>query len=161
MKIQKDIDEIEHKILPCLEPSLDLALCHHDLQYGNIIYNSATNSVSLIDFEYSQVNYALYDLVDHFGVYAGIYRPDFSLYPNREEQRRFLRIYFDGRNIKQFDEEKTLDILEQITALPHLLWYLWCLVQACISPIDFDYREYAQIHIDRYSELKSKLFSFI
>jgi len=159
--IATDVEEIEHSILPRLQSYLDLALCHHDLQNNNIIYDSATNTVSFIDFDYSQVNYALYDVVDHFGTYAGISNPDYSLYPSREEQRRFLRIYFDERGIKHFDEEKTLDILKCISVLPHLSWFLWCLVQARISKIEFDYRKYAQVQLNMYFKLKSQLFCFI
>jgi ethanolamine kinase len=153
-----DIDVIQHSILPRLQSDLDLALCHHDLQSSNILYDSASKSVSFIDFEYSQVNYALYDVADHFGAYAGIHDPDYSIYPTREEQLRFLRIYFDARGIKNFEEEKTLRILKQIAVLPHLWWFLWALVQANISSVDFNYSEYARIQLEMYLKLKSNLF---
>lgn len=153
-----DIDAIQHSILPRLQPDLDLALCHHDLQSSNILYDSASKSVSLIDFEYSDINYALYDVADHFGAYAGIYDPDCSIYPTREEQLRFLRIYFNECGIKNFEEEKILHILKQISVLPHLMWFLWALVQTNISSVNFDYRKYAQIQLEMYRKLRSNLF---
>jgi ethanolamine kinase len=98
-------------------------------------------------------------VADHFGAYAGIYDPDYSIYPTREEQLHFLRIYFDERGIKDFEEEKTLHIVKQFTALTHLLWFLWALVQASISLVDFNYTKYAQIQLDMYLKLKPNLFN--
>jgi thiamine kinase-like enzyme len=49
-------------ITPPLPPPRPLVICHNDLQVGNIIFNSSSGSVQLIDFEHSGPNMRAYDL---------------------------------------------------------------------------------------------------
>lgn len=50
-----------------------VVFCHNDLLLGNVIYNSKSDSVTFIDFEYANYNYQAYDIANHFNEYAGLY----------------------------------------------------------------------------------------
>jgi ethanolamine kinase len=59
-----------------------------------------------IDFEYCAVNFALFDVANHFVEYAGVDQIDFDRYPGRDEQCRWLKIYFEARGMIFNDKEK-------------------------------------------------------
>lgn len=161
-----DVDMIEERILPKLVPNpeigRDLVLCHNDLLVKNIIYNEKTNEISFIDFEYTHLNYYLFDIANHFVEYAGVDNADFTIYPTRDEQKRWLKFYFQTR---QMDETIINDdlchLIDQFSALPHLLWGLWALVQSRLSQLDFDYIHYAKQRLDSYQRLRPLLFQSI
>jgi ethanolamine kinase len=50
-------------------------------------------------------------------------------------------------------------IANQLTLCAHTLWYLWGIVQADISTVDFDYMEYSKIRLDGYKYHKSVFHS--
>jgi ethanolamine kinase len=161
--IKSDIDIIEECILPNLIPNAelgkDLVLCHNDLLVKNIIYQEKNQTISFIDFEYIHINYALFDIANHFVEYAGVDNPDFSLYPSRDEQKRWLKIYFQIRGInQQIINDDLCHLIHQFSALAHLMWGLWGLVQSKISQLDFDYIDYAKARLDCYKNLRSLLF---
>ncbi|RKO95888.1 kinase-like protein, partial [Caulochytrium protostelioides] len=85
-----------------------LVFCHNDLQYGNIIQllvgHDADGSpqygdVILVDYEYAGINYAPYDIANHFCEFAADYhsdtpyRMDYSRYPTLAQQSFFIRTY--------------------------------------------------------------------
>ncbi|CAF3260125.1 unnamed protein product [Rotaria socialis] len=161
--IRSDVDAIEERILPRLisnaELGKDLVLCHNDLLVKNIIYNEKTATVSFIDFEYAHFNYALFDIANHFVEYAGVDNADFTIYPGREEQKKWLEIYFQARGMSQkIIDDDLCHLVDQFSALAQLMWGLWGLVQARISQLDFDYVNYAKMRLDCYENLRSKLF---
>ncbi|CAF2667776.1 unnamed protein product [Rotaria sp. Silwood2] len=161
--IRADIDTIEECILPRLisnaEFGKDLVLCHNDLLVKNIIYNEKTQSISFVDFEYTHINYALFDIANHFVEYAGVDNADFSIYPSRDEQKKWLKIYFQVRGMnQQIIDDNLCHLIDKFSALAHLIWALWALIQAQISHLDFDYVNYANLRLDRYKNLRSILF---
>jgi ethanolamine kinase len=161
--ITSDIDIIEERILPRLIPNAklgeDLVLCHNDLLVKNIIYNEKDQTVSFIDFEYTHLNYALFDIADHFVEYSGVENADFSIYPTRDEQKRWLEIYFQTRGMNhQIINDDLCQLVDQFAALAHLMWGLWALVQAEVSKLDFDYINYAKMRFDAYKRLRPLLF---
>ncbi|CAF4298063.1 unnamed protein product, partial [Adineta steineri] len=103
--ILSDIDIIEERILPRLvqnpKHGKDLVLCHNDLLVKNIVYNDKNQTISFIDFEYTHLNYALFDIANHFVEYAGVENADFSIYPSYDEQKKWLKIYFQTRQLDQ------------------------------------------------------------
>ncbi|CAF3549395.1 unnamed protein product [Rotaria sp. Silwood1] len=161
--IISDINALDEHILPRLVPNAEfgkeLVLCHNDLVVKNIIYNEKDQSVSFIDFEYAHINYALFDIANHFVEYAGGDDTDFSLYPDRDEQKRWLKIYFQTRGMhQQTINDDLCHLIDQFSALSFLMWGLWGLVQAQISQIDYDYITYANIRLDYYKNLRPLLF---
>ena len=161
--IRSDIDQLEKHILPKLIPNAqlgkDLVLCHNDLVMKNIIYHEKNQTISFIDFEYAHVNYALFDIANYFVEYAGGDNPNFDVYPSRDEQKRWLEIYFQTRGMtEQIIDDHLCDLIDQFSALAFLLWGLWGLVQSNISQLDFDYIEYAQMRFNHYKNLRRLLF---
>ena len=115
--------------------------------------------ISFIDFEYTHLNYALFDIANHFVEYAGVDNADFNLYPTYYEQKRWLNIYFQTREIKeQIINDDLCYLIQQFSALSHLMWGLWALVQAKVSQLDFDYVAYAKMRLDCYKNLRPLLF---
>ena len=161
--IISDIDALEERILPSLIPNpklgKDLVLCHNDLNAQNIIYNEKNQSVSFIDFEYAHINYALFDIANHFVEYCGVNNPDTSSYPTRDEQKRWLGIYFQARGMdQQIIDDDLCHRIQKLSSLSYLMWGLWGLIQAQISQLDFDYTTYANICLNCYKNLRSLLF---
>ncbi|CAF5168088.1 unnamed protein product, partial [Rotaria sp. Silwood1] len=103
--IISDVDTIDEYILPHLIPNAelgkDLVYCHNDLLVKNIIYDEKNDTISFIDFEYTHLNYYLFDIANHFVEYAGVDDADFNLYPTHDEQKRWLKIYFQSRQMNQ------------------------------------------------------------
>ncbi len=164
--IISDVDIIEQRILPNLVPNAqigkDLVLCHNDLLVKNIIYDEKREKISFIDFEYTHLNYYLYDIANHFVEYAGVENADFNLYPTHDEQKRWLKIYFQTRPInEQIIDDNLCHLIDQFSALSHLMWGLWALVQSRLSQLDFDYINYAKQRLDCYYKLKPILFQSI
>jgi ethanolamine kinase len=157
------VDWVENDVLPRLIPhphyGIDLVLCHNDLACTNILYNSSSQSVSFIDFEYCAINYALFDVANHFVEYAGVDQIDFDRYPMKNEQCRWLKIYFQERNLKFDDQEKICHLIDQFSALAHLCYGLWALAQVCFVKLDGDYASYGRRRLNRFKELKSILFN--
>lgn len=148
---------------------------HNDLLLGNIIYNKTNKSIKFIDYEYSHINYQAYDIANHFNEFAGVDRPDYTLYPSREFQLQWLRVYLESFHSKlnrfytrQSDDdnnttthvddrtvERFCDEVGFFTLLSHFMWATWALVQAQSSLIDFDFVWYANVRFDEYFRNKS------
>ena len=125
----------------------------------NIIYDKKCEKVSFIDFEYARMNYFLFDIANHFVEYAGVDDADFSIYPTREEQKRWLKIYFQTRGMdEKIVNDDLCHLVDQLSALSHLMWGLWALVQSRLSQLDFDYINYAKLRLDSYQRLRTILF---
>lgn len=165
--IISDVDIVEERILPKLVPNTkigrDLVLCHNDLFCNNIIYDDKTDQISFIDFEYTQLNYYLYDIANHFMGYAfSVDNIDFDLYPTRDEQKRWLKIYFQKRQIDEpIVNDDLFHLIDQFSALLFLLLGLWGLVQSRLSQLDFDYLHYAKQSLDYYRKFRPILFQSI
>ncbi|CAF0957644.1 unnamed protein product [Adineta steineri] len=163
ISLSSDVDWIEKDVLSQLIPDpqygIDLVFCHNDLACTNILYNSLSQSVSFIDFEYCTVNYALFDVANHFVEYAGYDQIDFDRYPKKDEQYRWLKIYFEARNLKFENQEKIYHLINQFAALSHLCYGLWALAQVSFARADSDYASYSQRRLNRYRELKVILFN--
>jgi len=48
-----------------------IVFCHNDLLLANVIYNAEKNTVTFIDYEYSNYNYQAFDIGNHFAEFAG------------------------------------------------------------------------------------------
>ncbi|KAM6947801.1 ethanolamine kinase 2 isoform 1-T1 [Lycodopsis pacificus] len=166
-----------------------VVLCHNDLLCKNIIHNEKEGHVRFIDYEYSSYNYQAFDIGNHFNEFAGLLRPrcdfnrcnphsvayracpcawsgmaelDYGLYPSREMQMDWLRVYLQA--YKQFTKKtgevsprelETLYVqVNKFALASHFFWGFWALIQAKYSSIDFDFLGYAVLRFNRYFETK-------
>ncbi|XP_050213524.1 probable ethanolamine kinase [Mercurialis annua] len=131
---------------------------HNDLLSGNLMLNEDEDKLYLIDFEYGSYSYRGFDIGNHFNEYAG-YDCDYSLCPSKDEQYHFLRHYLEPNNPHEVSDKdlEALYIETNIFMLAsHLFWALWALIQAKMSPIDFDYLGYFFLRYNEYKKQKEK-----
>ncbi|KAL9879457.1 ethanolamine kinase [Glossina fuscipes] len=135
---------------------------HNDLLLGNIVYTQDLQKVTFIDYEYADYNFQAFDIGNHFAEFAGVDTVDYTRYPNREFQLKWLRVYLENYLLKTditVDEIECLYMqVNQFALAAHFFWTIWSLVQAEYSTIDFDYAEYAFL---RYQEYLAKKDEFL
>ncbi|KAK2966293.1 hypothetical protein RJ640_018104 [Escallonia rubra] len=138
-----------------------VVFAHNDLLSGNLMLNEDEEKLYFIDFEYGSYNYRGFDIGNHFNEYAG-YDCDYSLYPNKDEQYHFFRHYIEPDRPDEVSAED-LDALyietSCYTLASHLYWALWALIQAKMSPIEFDYLGYFFLRYGEYKRQKDKCLS--
>lgn len=151
--------------------------CHNDTQYGNLLLRSSfepmdvvqgeANNLStsnkrdrdlaVIDFEYSGVNFAAYDIADHFSEWMSDYhdadRPYFihdDRYPSLKEQMNLLMSYIeydfqfptsnfitknpvdansDQKTIMEYEAKKLYNEVIFWRATVQIFWLIWGLIQ--------------------------------
>ncbi|KAJ9548583.1 hypothetical protein OSB04_021126 [Centaurea solstitialis] len=146
-----------------LTGSLDapVVFAHNDLLSGNLMLNDDEEKLYIIDFEYGSYSYRGFDIGNHFNEYAG-YDCDYTLYPNQDEQYHFFRHYLQPESPDKVSE-KDLNALYVETSCymlaSHLYWALWALIQAKMSPIDFDYLGYFFLRYNEYKRQREACFS--
>ncbi|KAE8712006.1 putative choline kinase 2 [Hibiscus syriacus] len=135
-----------------------IGYCHNDLQYGNIMFNEETKSVTIIDYEYATYNPVAFDIANHFCEMAADYHTetphvmDYTKYPGVEERLRFLRAYLHSSGKEPGDSEvqQLLQDVEKYTLASHLTWGVWGIISEHVNEIDFDYKEYAKQRFQQY-----------
>ncbi|XP_057976304.1 probable choline kinase 2 [Malania oleifera] len=156
------LDAIEEEIF-LLEKELSrdhqhIGFCHNDLQYGNIMMDEKTRSITIIDYEYASYNPVAYDIANHFCEWAADYHTetphilDYNKYPSLEERRRYLHAYLShsGDLPSDLDLELLIQNIEKYTLVSHLHWSLWGIMSEHVNEIDFDYKEYARQRFEQY-----------
>lgn len=136
----------------------EIVFCHNDLQYGNIMIDDKTRTITLIDYEYASYNPVAYDLANHFCEWAANYhtdtphRLDYKMYPDLEERRRFVQSYLSctGNQPSDAEVDQLIDDVEKYTLANHLFWGLWGIISGYVTHIDFDYIEYARQRFSQY-----------
>ncbi|GMP80007.1 hypothetical protein CsSME_00035278 [Camellia sinensis var. sinensis] len=139
------IDTLEEEIC-MLEKELsrdyqEIGFCHNDLQYGNIMMEEETRSITIIDYEYASYNPVAYDLANHFCEMAANYHTEtphvlnYSVYPGLEERQRFARTYLSsaGNQPSDSEVEQLVDDAEKYTLANHLFWGLWGIISVSVS----------------------------
>ncbi|RDX61206.1 putative choline kinase 2, partial [Mucuna pruriens] len=135
-----------------------IGFCHNDLQYGNIMLDEETNSVTIIDYEYAAYNPIAFDIANHFCEMAANYHTeephilDYSKYPDLEERQRFVKAYLttSGEQPSEDEVEQLLQEIEKYTLANHLFWGVWGIISAQVNTISFDYKEYAKQRFQEY-----------
>jgi len=147
------------------EVSSPLAFCHCDLLYGNIILHKDKNGnddVTFIDYEYGSINPRGFDIGNHFNEYAG-FDCDYSLYPKKEFQYKWLKVYLQSYFGREDVSEKEIEDLyrevNKFSLLSHYYWGVWAILQAKYSHIDFDYISYSVLRLDEYYANKEKFLA--
>lgn len=138
-----------------------VVFAHNDLLSGNLMLNEDEEKLYIIDFEYGSYSYRGYDIGNHFNEYAG-YDCDYSLYPSKDEQYHFFRHYLQPdkpHEVSDKDLEALYIETNTYMLVSHLFWALWALIQAKMSPIDFDYLGYFFLRYDEFKRQKEKACS--
>ncbi|KAL6965659.1 ethanolamine kinase [Sarracenia purpurea var. burkii] len=151
-EVHAEIVELK-ELTDCLDTPVVFA--HNDLLSGNLMLNDEEEKLYFIDFEYGSYNYRGFDIGNHFNEYAG-YDCDYSLYPSKDEQYHFFRHYLEPEKPLEVSEEDLEALYAETNTYmlaSHLYWALWALIQAKMSPIDFDYLGYFFL---RYAEFKKQ-----
>ncbi|KAL5570647.1 hypothetical protein UlMin_027222 [Ulmus minor] len=160
--------------LPLLEKELSaphqrIGFCHNDLQYGNIMMDEESKSITIIDYEYASYNPIAYDIANHFCEMTADYHTetphllDYSKYPGLDERRRFVHNYlsFAGQPPSDTEMDQLIQDVEKYTLANHLVWGLWGIISEHVNEIDFDYKEYARQRFKQYWLSKPLLLSSI
>ncbi|KAK6934018.1 hypothetical protein RJ641_036912, partial [Dillenia turbinata] len=127
--------------------------CHNDLQYGNIMMDEETRSITIIDYEYASYNPIAFDIANHFCEMAADYHTDtphildYSKYP--------------GHKPTDLEMEELIQDVEKYTLASHLLWGLWGIISDHVNDIDFNYKEYARQRFQEYWSRKPELLGSI
>ncbi|XP_062175720.1 probable choline kinase 2 isoform X1 [Alnus glutinosa] len=164
--IEEDISILEKELSQAHQ---HIVFCHNDLQYGNIMIDEKTNSITIIDYEYASYNPVAFDIANHFCEMAADYHTetphilDFSKYPGLEERQRFVRIYLSssGNEPSNVEVEQLLQDVEKYTLANHLFWGLWGIISEHVNEIDFDYIEYARQRFQQYWSRKPTLLGSV
>ncbi|KAK2982318.1 hypothetical protein RJ640_029727 [Escallonia rubra] len=142
--LEEEIDILEKELS---RDSQEVRFCHNDLQYGNVMIDEKTRTITLIDYEYASYNPVAYDLANHFCEMAANYHTDtphilnYSVYPDLEERQRFIQSYISstGWHVPN----------AQLTDMGG--------GEAYVNKIDFDYLEYARQRFQQYWLRKAQL----
>ena len=126
------------------EQAFRLVLAHNDLLAGNILTNQEQDRVIFIDYEYGATSVAAFDVANHFCEYAGFDSDFASGFPARDARDDFIAHYLGARATTQ-DVSDFSSAVEALVLADHLWWGTWAVIQACYSPIDFDYLDYARL----------------
>ncbi|XP_021275544.1 probable ethanolamine kinase [Herrania umbratica] len=138
-----------------------VVFAHNDLLSGNLMLNDEHDKLYFIDFEYGSYNYRGFDIGNHFNEYAG-YDCDYSLYPSKDEQYHFFRHYLQPEKPYEVSEKDLESLYVETNTFmlaSHLYWALWAIIQARMSPIDFDYLGYFFLRYNEYKRRKEMCFS--
>ena len=162
--VDKEISVLEKELSGAYQK---IGFCHNDLQYGNIMLDEDTKSVTIIDYEYASYNPVAYDIANHFCEMAANYHTetphvlDYRKYPDFEERERFIRAYLrsSGEQPSESEVENLLQAVEKYTLANHLFWGIWGIISGQVNTIEFDYKEYAKQRFQEYWARKPYLLS--
>ncbi|XP_073122234.1 probable choline kinase 3 isoform X2 [Henckelia pumila] len=163
------LDNLDKEIA-FLEKSMSpqkIGFCHNDLQYGNVMIDDKTRSITIIDYEYASYNPVAYDIANHFCEMAANYHTEtphvleYSKYPGLEERQRFIRQYLSDADheASNTEIEHLVDNVEKYTLANHIFWGLWGIISGYVNHIEFDYMEYARQRFEQYWSRKHGIFN--
>ncbi|XP_061396868.1 ethanolamine kinase [Musca vetustissima] len=145
--------------------SLDspVVFAHNDLLLGNVVYTESRQTVTFIDYEYADYNFQAFDIGNHFTEFAGVDTVDYTRYPSRDFQLKWLRVYLQTylqkSDVTDAEVERLYVQVNQFALASHFFWVIWCLIQAEHSTIDFDYVDYAFLRYNEYLARKDEFLS--
>ncbi len=164
-------------------PDAPIAFCHNDVNAGNILLNDRLesgdsngynrDSVAMIDYEYAELNYTMYDMANFICEHCGGNDngiPNYKLIPSLEMQRNLLREYVqerdkvlnNGDTTNDNDEvAKLLSQLQTFQMVSHMYWGTWGILQGVTELLEGEYeiekvksRLNGQIDIDSWDNLR-------
>lgn len=145
-----------------------IAFCHNDLLASNIIavnekitkefFENQESSfsdqelqlnedVEFIDYEYSGVNFAAFDIANHLMEYCG-YSLNADRLPDKEFRRKFVKEYFhDISDVNNLIIDDFCKEVELFIPISNCFWALWALLKDQSKDRDFDYLKYAKFKL--------------
>jgi len=172
------------RVLPLINSPV--VFCHNDLNGGNLLqrtqlWNKTDNDCGgagglvAIDFEFCAYNYRAYDIANHWNEWIydygnkeyPYYFVDSSKAPSMEQKTIFLRGYL--QEVRESAElspkglneaagiESLLREIELFSAVPDIVWALWCIHRAVYSDIQFGYWHYAANRMRAYLSKKEAM----
>ena len=90
-------------------------LCHNNLNRSNFIYDSASDSVKLIDFEFASINYEIFDIASILSE-NGI---------DGRLRERLILSYYGAKNVTN----ELLEDVDRVIAFEDLFWYYWSMAR--------------------------------
>lgn len=163
--LETEINSLKEHLISLESPVI---FSHNDLLLKNVIYNKEKDEVTFIDYEYADYNYQAYDIGNHFCEFAGVEKYDPNLYPDKEFQMRWLKVYLEAwyyENEWSLDDitDETVEHLyiqvNKFALAAHVLWGTWALIQSAHSTLDFDFLGYAKERLDEYFAQKDRFLS--
>ncbi|KAH8362067.1 hypothetical protein KR200_001774 [Drosophila serrata] len=140
-----------------------IVFSHNDLLLGNVVYTKSLNTVNFIDYEYADYNFQAFDIGNHFAEMCGVDEVDYSRYPKRDFQLKWLRVYLEKYLQRSYIQNEEVELLyvqvNQFALASHIFWTVWSLLQAEHSTIDFDYVGYAFLRYNEYLARKEEFLS--
>jgi thiamine kinase-like enzyme len=125
------MEQIEEAIGPTTDPRP----CHNDLLASNFLDDGQT--IHILDWEYAGMGDLFFDL-GNFAVNQEL---------NEEQCASLLHLYFDEIREVQAADLAHLHLMRLGSDLRESFWGF---LQLGISDLDFDYRDYAHHHLDRF-----------
>ena len=180
--IREQLEWLRKEVVPA---DSSVAFCHNDVLAANVLLEEGTVQLHLIDFEYGGINFAAFDIANHFMEFAGGTDipsgiPNYDWLPTKELERAFVESYLgvntdgntgsgkaDGEDDKTKDDDdddkdgKVDSFLAEVQAFKlvnHLYWGLWAVNQAATEGCEeFDYMMYSTKRIGQYRHDKAEL----
>ena len=151
----KEFNLLKNMLEDCDSP---LVFCHLDLNLPNILFDGT--DVHFIDVEYSGCSYPAFDIANHFVEFVGFEQKQLDYikwFPSREFQLAWIRTYFDAITdiYTEADVEALFELVQKFVLCSHLMWGAWSLVQASVSKIDFEFKDFAQQRLFEYARMKN------
>lgn len=123
--LKKEAKVLQKRLLQFKSP---IVFCHNDIQVANIIYNSNTDSVSFIDYEYGSVSFRGFDIGNHFCEFGGT-QGDWTKFPEKEFRLKWLFHYTSQDDTITIQDIDAMDKEVLGFALAsHFFWSIWAFV---------------------------------
>jgi len=114
--------------------------CHNDLLPGNVLFETDTTNVWLLDFEYAGMNDRFFDL-GNLSVNCGL---------DRAGDEELLRLYFGAVSPSRWARLQLMKMMSEFRE------GMWAVVQQAISTLDTDFVGYAAERLGNCEHLATK-----
>lgn len=115
-------------------PALPIGLCHNDLLAANFVRESSTDRLWLVDWEYAGVGSPYFDL--------GNFASNQALTP--ESEVLLAQLYFETDDIAE-----QVSLIRLLRIVSDFREALWGTMQQLLSPLAFDFEQYAREYWQR------------
>lgn len=139
-RLAPDLLEPHRFVLPFIQdvhaviPEHPQGLCHNDLLAANFLEDSQTRRLWLVDWEYAGVGTVYFDL--------GNFAANQEL--TAEGEVLLAQLYFGADDVA-----KQVSLIRLLRIISDVREALWGMVQQLLSPLMYDFSQYAHVHWER------------